>query len=90
MVGLHRENEALLRDVEELFLEFTHQDVGALYQARDFVEQVVIVNRLSADLLGRSLQLAIDLCFSRTKAGNDSAIALQRCVVLVCVGDGDR
>ena len=46
LVGLHREDQAFLRHVEELRLELADQHVGALDQRGHFVEQRVVLDRL--------------------------------------------
>ena len=46
LVGLHRQDEALLRHIEEFFLELTHQHMGAFDQGGDFLDQRVVQQHL--------------------------------------------
>ena len=93
LVRLHRENQALLRHVEELLFKFADQHIGALDQGGDFVQQSLVVNRteravrLSIHAVAgfgcSSLQLAHDLGASLGKAGDHGAVCFQDFVVLV-------
>ncbi len=80
LVGLHCQNQALLRYIEKLFLELANEHIGALDQRGDFVEQRVVFDgfRTTADLGSRLGQLAHDLGAARGKAGNHGAVLLQR------------
>ena len=42
LIGLHGQDQALLRHVQKLGLEFTHQHIGALHQRGHLVQQVII------------------------------------------------
>ena len=87
LVGLHREDEAFLRHIEELFFKLADEHIGALDQRGHFVEQRVVFNgaRAVACLGGGSGQLAGDFGLARGKAGNHGAVALQHFGVLVGV-----
>jgi hypothetical protein len=45
LVGLHREDQAFLRHLEEFGLELAGQHVGPFDQARDFVQQGGVLDR---------------------------------------------
>ncbi len=87
LVGLHREDQAFLRDVQELGLELASQHVRALDQGGHFVQQRVILDRLATTphLGSRCLQLAHDLGAALGKAGDDRALVPQGLGVLVGV-----
>ena len=85
LIGLHREDQALLRDAQEFFFEFTSQHIRTLDQGRHFVQQGFILNRLATatDFGSRRLQLAHDLCTALGKTGDHRTLVLQCFGVLV-------
>jgi len=87
LVGLHGQDEALLRHVEELLLEFADQHVGTLDQGSDFVEQGCVVNgaHTPAHLRRSGLELACNLGTTLDKAGDDCAVLRQGGGVMVGV-----
>ena len=86
LVGLHREDQAFLRHVEEFLVKRTNQHVRALNQRGHLIEQGVVINRLAAATnLGRcGRQLAHDVSAALGKAGNHRAFVLQ--LLRVAVG----
>ncbi len=83
MIGLHREDEAFLRHVEELALEPAEQHVGALDEARHFIEQGFVGDRLEPLLRGGGIELPNDVCAAIGKARDHGAFVEQlRCVVI--------
>ena len=87
LVGLHRQDEALLRHIEEFFLELTHQHMGAFDQGGDLIEQRGIVDGLHAatDALSRCLQLARDVRAALLETGDDGALLAQDLGIVVGV-----
>ena len=85
LVGLHREDEALGRHGEELFLEAAQQHVGPLDQRRHLVEQGRIVDRHQPFACRHRLQLARDLAVARREAGDHPALLQQLLRVVVGV-----
>ena len=91
LIGLHREDEAFLRHVEELSFELAHEHLRSLHQSRDFVEQGVVIDRLRTCADGRRClrQLARDLGAPRVEAGDDSALVVQLLRVAVRIAQHD-
>ena len=85
LVGLHREDEALRRHGEELFLEAAQQHVGPLDQRRHLVEQGRIVDGHQPFACRHRLQLARDLAVARREAGDHPALLQQLLRVVVGV-----
>ena len=85
LVRLHGENQALLRDTQELLFKFADQHVRALDQGRDFVQQSLVVDRphTAADFRRRRLQLALNFSAALGKAGDHRAIVLEQLGILV-------
>ena len=88
LVGLHRQDQAFLRHVEEFLLELAGQHIRAFDQGGDFVEQGVIINRLQAFPGCGGLQLAFDLGAARGETGDDRAFIFQ--LLRIAVGILDR
>ena len=89
LVGLHGQNQALLRHSQEFFFKFADQHVGALDQSGDFVQQGFIFNgaHAAANAFSRSLQLAHDVSTALGKAGNHCAFFTQLFGIAVCALD---
>ena len=89
LVGLHGENQAFLRDLEELRLEFTDQHIGPLDQAGDLIEQGLVVDRSRAIPNGGrgALELAHDVGAALGKTGRHRAVTGQGGGIAVGVGD---
>ena len=87
LVGLHRENQALLRHVKEFFLKLANQHIGPLHQGGHLIQQGVVFNWLhtAAHLAGRGLELANDLGAALGKTGDHSTIALECFRIFVCM-----
>jgi hypothetical protein len=92
LVGLHREDEAFLRHIEKLFFEFADQDIRALDQRGDFVQQGVVIDRLAAPAHfgGSSSELALDLSTALGKAGDHRTVFEQGLRVAVGVLEDHR
>ncbi len=92
LVGLHREDEAFLRHVEELLLELAHQHIGPFDQRRDLVEQRIVFDgpHAAAHALGSRLQLAGDLGAAIGECGDDCALLGQLLRVGVGAADDHR
>ena len=92
LVGLHRQNQALLRHVEELRVELADQHVRTLDQTGDFVEQGLVHQHLVArpQALGGLRQLLHDGKAALLEAGNHRAVLLQRGGIAVGVRNHDR
>ena len=79
LIRLHRENQALLRHIEELFFKFADQHIRALDQSRDFIEQCVVINGLATttNLHCCCSQLLGNFSFTCSKTGNHRAVFFQ-------------
>ncbi len=79
LVGLHREDEALLRHVEKLWLKSADEHVGALDQRGDFVQQRIVFDGAGAAThLGcGGLQLAGNLGLALGERGDHGALRAQ-------------
>ena len=79
LVGLHGEDQAFLRHVEEFLLELADQHIGTLDQGRDLVQQGLVLDGTdtAAHALGSRLQLARDLGTALGEAGDDGAFLAQ-------------
>ena len=88
LVGLHRQNQALLRHVQKLLLELAHQHVGALDQRSHLIQQRIVFNRVQAVVqgFGRGLELAGDFAAAFVKTGNDAAFFAQVNGVIIRTG----
>ena len=89
LVGLHGQDQALLRDVEELGLEFANQHMGALHQGCHLVQQGSIFDgfAVSTHFGCSSVQLANDVGAALCKAGNHRAIFGQSSGIGVGIGN---
>ena len=90
LVGLHRQDQALRRHVEELRLELAQQHVGPLDQRSHFIEQRVVVDRLELELIGRVLQLTHDLGTPMRESRDHRALLLQLLNVVIGMLHTDR
>jgi len=79
LVGLHGQDQALLRHIEELLLELADQHIGALDQGRHLIEQGFVFDGAHAVAhTGRGgRQLAHDLGTTLGKARDHGAITAQ-------------
>ena len=91
LIGLHREDQALLGHIEKLLLEGAHEHVGPLDQRGDLIEQRVILNGAHAAAhLGRcARQLAGDFSLAGIKRCDHRALALHRRGIAVSVREHD-
>ncbi len=91
LVGLHREDEALLRHGEKGRIELAQQHVRALDQSSNFVEQRGIVDGVQArpGLSRGGLQLRRDFSTARVEAGDHRALFSQLVGVAVGVAQHD-
>ena len=85
LVGLHREDEAFLRHVEELLFKRADEHIGPLDQRRHFVEQGLVIDRLAAPAdLGRGRgQLARDLGATTFERSDHRTVLGQRVGIAV-------
>mmetsp|Transcript_5838 Transcript_5838/g.22820 ORF Transcript_5838/g.22820 Transcript_5838/m.22820 type:complete len:424 (+) Transcript_5838:342-1613(+) len=90
LVGLHRQDQALLRHGQELGLEGAGQHIGALDQRGHFVQQGLVIDGREAEHIGRGLELARDLGTAVGEAGDDGALLSQLRGVAVGGFDADR
>jgi hypothetical protein len=77
LVGLHGQDQAFLRHIEEFLFEGTNQHVGPFDQCGDFVEQGLIIDGREAFLRGGGLELLLDLGAARSEAGDHGAFAFE-------------
>ena len=89
LVGLHRQDEALLRHREELGLEAAAQHVRSLHQRRHLVQQGLVLDGPQALACGGFGQLAGDLGAACRKRRDHRALVLQRTFVGIGPGNGD-
>ena len=89
LVGLHGQNQALLRHSQEFFFKFADQHIGALDQSGHFIQQGFIFNgaHAAANAFSRSLQLAHDVSTALGKAGDHCAFFTQLFGIAVCALD---
>ncbi|OIQ69216.1 hypothetical protein GALL_491860 [mine drainage metagenome] len=92
LVGLHGQDQALLRHVQKLGFKLADQHIGALHQRGDFVQQGLVVNRLATTShLGRRCgELAHDLGAALGKTGNHRAVLGQCVRVNIGLSNHDR
>ena len=86
LVGLHGQNQALLRHLQKGWLKAAGQHIGAFHQRSHLVQECFVVHRLRTQRGSSSLQLACDVGAARLKAGNHRTVARQGGGVVVGVG----
>ena len=89
LVQAHRQDQAFLRHLQELFLELAHVDGGMLDQRGDFVQQrgdFRIVAQRGGQAAGVVQQLALDVGAAALERGHDAALVGQRGGIGVGVG----
>ena len=86
LIGLHGQNQTLLRHSQKLCLKAAHQYIGALYQSSHFVKQGLVFNgdHTAPYFGGCRRQLLRNVGFAFFKAGNHRTLLAQ------CVGIGIR
>ncbi len=77
LVRLHRQDQALGRDLEELGIELAGEHVRPLDQRRHLVEQGGVVEHDQLGGVGRGDELADDLGAALGEAGDDRALVAQ-------------
>jgi hypothetical protein len=90
LIGLHRQDQALLRYGQELGLEAAHQDVRTLHQRRHLVQQGLVIQRPKALGRGRLGELACDLFATFVEGGDHRALLAQDAGVGVGLGHHQR
>ena len=86
LVGLHGQNQALLRHLQKGRLKAAGQHIGAFHQRGYLVQERFVVHRLRTQRCGSSLQLACNVGAARLKAGDYCAVARQCGGVVVGMG----
>ena len=91
LVGLHGEDQALLRHGQEFLFKLPHHHVGPLHQGRHLIEQRVVVNRLEVRAGTRSSrdQLARNFGPPFGKGSNHRTVTQHRFGINIGVGDAD-
>ena len=77
LVGLHGQDQAFLRHIEEFLLELADQHVGTLDQRRHLVEQRLVVDRPEPGFGRSGFQLPGDFGTAFGKRGDDRALFTQ-------------
>ena len=92
LVGLHGQDQALLRHVQKLPVKLAQQHVRALYQRGHFVQQGGVINRAHAlpHACRHRFQLARDFGAACRERGDNGAIARQRLGIAVGIGQLHR
>ena len=92
LVGLHRQDQAFLRDFEVLLFEGAREHIRPLDQRRDFVQQrrIGLHPHRAAEANTCQIELADDFCTAFAEARNDGAVARQHGGIAIGVREYHR
>ena len=90
LVGLHSQDQALLRHLQKFRLKAAGQHIRALHESGHLVQQRLVIHQLRAQSGCGRLQLARNVGTAHFKAGNHRTVACQGGGVVVSVGKHHR
>ena len=92
LVGLHGQNQTLLRHLKELFFKFANQYIRTFHQSRDFIKQRLVFDGVHAatHFGGSRLKLTLNLGATLGKTGDDGTVAFKHFGVVIGMREHQR